>query len=148
MVEQAISEKVLSFKFNSYIAEIETVDSLASYKEGVFIVVTGCLTANDNVQRKFTQSFFLAPQEKGYFVLNDIFRFVDQSQPGESNQILASEDNDDAPKAPLIAAPGTKQFSFYPFFMIDALEFVMMHFMCQSRVWFKRIMFRTFQLRL
>lgn len=26
--------------------------------------------------RKFVQTFFLAPQEKGYFVLNDIFQFV------------------------------------------------------------------------
>ena len=30
--------------------------------------------------RKFIQTFFLAPQEKGYFVLNDYFHFVDQEQ--------------------------------------------------------------------
>ncbi|XP_022771338.1 ras GTPase-activating protein-binding protein 2-like isoform X2 [Durio zibethinus] len=30
-----------------------------------------------NGRRKFVQTFFLAPQEKGYFVLNDIFQFID-----------------------------------------------------------------------
>ncbi|KAF2307140.1 hypothetical protein GH714_025064 [Hevea brasiliensis] len=29
-------------------------------------------------RRKFMQTFFLAPQEKGYFVLNDIFQFIDE----------------------------------------------------------------------
>lgn len=33
-----------------------------------------------NRSRKFVQSFFLAPQEKGYFVLNDIFHYVDEEQ--------------------------------------------------------------------
>lgn len=111
LVEQAINDEVLSFKFNSYIAEIETVDSVASYKEGVFIVVTGCLTASDNVRRKFTQSFFLAPQDKkGYFVLTDVFRFVDQNQPMESNHSLDNGENDDVSKASFAAAPGTKEF--------------------------------------
>ncbi|MFS7915963.1 putative Ras GTPase-activating protein-binding protein [Helianthus anomalus] len=30
----------------------------------------------DNIQQQFTQSFFLAPQDKGYFVLNDMFRYM------------------------------------------------------------------------
>lgn len=119
---QAINEKVLSFKFNNYIAEIETVDSLASYKEGVLIVVTGCLTASDNVRRKFSQSFFLAPQDKGYFVLSDIFRFVDQSLPKESNHNLANGNNDDASKASLTATPGTMKLSFALSFCLKLLN--------------------------
>jgi hypothetical protein len=29
-------------------------------------------------KRKFVETFFLAPQEKGYFVLNDVFHFIDE----------------------------------------------------------------------
>ncbi|KAL0436711.1 UNVERIFIED_CONTAM: Nuclear transport factor 2 [Sesamum radiatum] len=31
----------------------------------------------DNTVRNFAQAFFLAPQDRGYFVLNDMFRYVD-----------------------------------------------------------------------
>jgi hypothetical protein len=57
-------------------AEIRTVDSQESLGGGVTVLVTGHLTGRDGVRCEFSQSFFLAPQEKGYFVLNDIFRFV------------------------------------------------------------------------
>jgi hypothetical protein len=73
---QAINEKIQSLDYKSYKAEIETADAQESYKNGVTVLVTGCLTGTDNIRRKFTQTFFLAPQENGYFVLNDIFRYV------------------------------------------------------------------------
>ena len=38
-------------------------------------MVTGWFTLKDAPKRKFTQTFFLAPQENGYYVLNDILRF-------------------------------------------------------------------------
>ncbi|KAF0892661.1 hypothetical protein E2562_017640 [Oryza meyeriana var. granulata] len=52
----------------------------------VTVLVTGHLTGSDDVRREFSQSFFLAPQEKGYFVLNDILRYV-----GEGDQELETE---------------------------------------------------------
>lgn len=76
---QAINDKILSFNYKDYKAEIETADAQESYKGGVIVIVTGCLTGKDNVKRKFTQTFFLAPQDKGYFVLNDISRYVDDN---------------------------------------------------------------------
>jgi len=36
------------------------------------------MIGKDDSRRKFSQCFFLAPQEKGYFVLNDAFRYVDE----------------------------------------------------------------------
>ncbi|KAI7985630.1 Nuclear transport factor 2 [Camellia lanceoleosa] len=77
---QAINEKILSLDYGNYKAEIETADAQESYKGGVIVLVTGCLTGKDNVRKKFTQTFFLAPQEKGYFVLNDVFRYVEESE--------------------------------------------------------------------
>ncbi|XP_073103531.1 nuclear transport factor 2 [Elaeis guineensis] len=103
---QAINDKIMSLNFKDCFTKIETVDSQMSYKNGVFIVVTGSLTGLDNVWQKFAQSFFLAPQENGgYFVLNDVFRFVNEKQPAEINQMLPNGTSNDAAKAPLTAEP-------------------------------------------
>ncbi|MBA0859121.1 hypothetical protein Goshw_003516 [Gossypium schwendimanii] len=77
---QAINEKVLSLNYQDYTAEIKTADAQDSFEKGVIVVVTGCLTGKDNIRRKFTQTFFLAPQDKGYFVLNDIFRYIEDNE--------------------------------------------------------------------
>ncbi|XP_068665167.1 nuclear transport factor 2-like isoform X2 [Aristolochia californica] len=74
---QAIDEKIRSLDYSESRAEIKTVDAQESLNGGVLVLVTGYLTGKDNVKRNFTQSFFLAPQDKGYFVLNDIFRYVE-----------------------------------------------------------------------
>lgn len=94
----AINEKILSLGYGQVRAEIVTVDSQESYKGGVLVLVTGYLNGNDNLRQKFTQSFFLAPQDKGYFVLNDVFRYVDDSTHQNGNQEPAS--NFEAPLAP------------------------------------------------
>ncbi|CAL9132209.1 unnamed protein product [Musa textilis] len=60
------------------VPEIKKVNSQESHNGGVLVHVTGRLTREDNVQRDFSQSFFLAPQETGYFVLNDILQYVDE----------------------------------------------------------------------
>lgn len=74
MVLQAINEKILSMGIDR--AEIKAVDAQESLCGGVTVLVTGHLTGRNGVSREFVQSFFLAPQEKGYFVLNDILRYV------------------------------------------------------------------------
>jgi Ras GTPase-activating protein-binding protein 1 len=68
-------------------AEIKAVDAQESLGGGVTVLVTGHLTGSDDVRREFSQSFFLAPQEKGYFVLNDILRYVG----GEGDQEVEPE---------------------------------------------------------
>ncbi|KAI4319307.1 hypothetical protein MLD38_032922 [Melastoma candidum] len=75
---QAINEKIMSLDYGEFRAEIISVDAQDSLNGGVIVLVTGYLTGGDNLRRKFTQSFFLAPQDKGYFVLNDIFRYLDE----------------------------------------------------------------------
>jgi hypothetical protein len=72
---EAINDKIMSMEVTK--AEIETVDAQESLSGGVIVLVTGHLTGrHDGVRREFTQTFFLAPQEKGYFVLNDLFRYT------------------------------------------------------------------------
>ncbi|XP_052483289.1 nuclear transport factor 2-like [Gossypium raimondii] len=77
---QAINEKVLSLNYEDYTAEIKTADAEDSFEKGIILLVTGSLTGKDNVKKKFAQTFFLAPQDKGYFVLNDVFRYVEEKE--------------------------------------------------------------------
>lgn len=86
-LEQGINEKILSLNYNEYKAEIKTADAQKSYEDGVTVLVTGCLTGKDNLKRKFAQSFFLAPQDNGFFVLNDVFRFVEDGQLFENHSV-------------------------------------------------------------
>jgi len=83
----------MSMDYGGLRAEIKTVDAQESLNNGVLVLVTGYLTGKDNVRRNFTQSFFLATQDKGYFVLNDMFRYVDeadqQGDQGLANGIVA-----------------------------------------------------------
>ncbi|KAM7516703.1 hypothetical protein LguiA_006286 [Lonicera macranthoides] len=81
---KGINDKICSLDYNNYKAEIKTADAQESYQDGVIVLVTGCLTGTDNLRRKFTQSFFLAPQDKGFFVLNDVFRYIEESEPLET----------------------------------------------------------------
>ncbi|KAI7733304.1 hypothetical protein M8C21_025294 [Ambrosia artemisiifolia] len=95
---QAIDEKIQSLDYKNCKAEIKTADAQDSHQSGVIVLVTGCLTGKDNVKRKFAQTFFLAPQEKGYFVQNDVFRFVEESAPPEKTSTPVDDIVDSAPK--------------------------------------------------
>ncbi|CAN6862635.1 unnamed protein product [Brassica oleracea] len=77
---QAINDNIMSLNYEDYTAEIDTADAQESYERGVIVLVTGRLTGKDNVRKKFSQTFFLAPQDKGYFVLNDVFRFLEEKE--------------------------------------------------------------------
>lgn len=94
---QAINEKILSLDSKNYLAEIKTADAQDSYQGGVILLVTGCLTGRDNVSKNFTQTFFLAPQEKGYFVRSDIFRYIEENKPPESSSKSVNGADDSIP---------------------------------------------------
>ncbi|XP_019413015.1 PREDICTED: putative G3BP-like protein isoform X2 [Lupinus angustifolius] len=94
-----INKKILSLGYGELSAEIISVDAQESYGGGVLVLVTGFITGEDNIKQKFTQCFFLAPQEKGYFVLNDVFRYVNEDGiQGSARDIGSpvSHDNDPA----------------------------------------------------
>lgn len=95
---------ILSLDYKSCRVEILTVDPQESFGDGVILLVTGFITVKDNMRRKFTQLFFLAPQDKGgYVVLNDVFRYVDED---ESVSVEISDADDTAPTAPVTPDPG------------------------------------------
>ena len=53
---------------------LPAVLSQYSLNGGVVVQVTGIMQRPGAAKRPFVQTFFLAVQEKGYYVLNDIFR--------------------------------------------------------------------------
>ncbi|TVU38066.1 hypothetical protein EJB05_11416, partial [Eragrostis curvula] len=102
-----ISAQIMSTDYTGYVMELQTVDSQASHGGGVLILVAGSFTTPDAVKKKFTQSFFLAPQENGgYFVLNDMFRFVSE-MPSTVITEEAGHDNGSTQRATLPAESGT-----------------------------------------
>ncbi|KAG6423055.1 hypothetical protein SASPL_113439 [Salvia splendens] len=71
-----IHQLVMSLSYTAI--EVKTAHSLESWNGGVLVMVSGSVHLKGyNVRKKFVETFFLAPQEKGYFVLNDIFHYVD-----------------------------------------------------------------------
>ena len=87
---QQIHTLILSQYFTSI--EIKTINSINSLGGGVLVMVTGSVKSKEfNGRRKFAQTFFLAPQNKGYYVLNDIFQFVDDGVVLQHPSSLISE---------------------------------------------------------
>lgn len=86
--------------YGEFRSEIKTVDAQDSLNGGVLVLVTGHLISKDNAKRTFTQSFFLAPQDKGgYYVLNDIFRYVEEVGRMEGNTGVVSAGSEAAHRA-------------------------------------------------
>nr|GMD81661.1 putative G3BP-like protein isoform X1 [Ipomoea batatas] len=76
--------------------EIKTAHSLESWNGGVLVMVSGSVHVKDfNGRRKFVQTFFLAPQEKGYFIFNDIFHFVEEERIIQHHVAYLSQANID-----------------------------------------------------
>ncbi|KAL3506233.1 hypothetical protein ACH5RR_031615 [Cinchona calisaya] len=94
----------LIMSLNYSAIEIKTAHSLESWNSGVLVMVSGSVHAKDlNGRRKFVQTFFLAPQQKGYFVLNDIFHFVDDDNVVQHSAAYLSPSNLDSKLNPSAA---------------------------------------------
>jgi len=72
---QAINDRIKELEFQDCKVRITNVDSQAS-DINIVIQVIGEISNKSQPHRKFTQTFVLATQTNGYFVLNDIFRYM------------------------------------------------------------------------
>lgn len=87
-----IHRVVMSLSYTG--VEIKTAHSLESWNGGVLVVISGSVLVKDfHDRRKFAQTFFLAPQENGFFVLNDIFHFVDDTLVHHHSAALLAHGN-------------------------------------------------------
>ncbi|ESN93299.1 hypothetical protein HELRODRAFT_194120 [Helobdella robusta] len=74
-----IHKKIMSLNFRDCHARIRQVDSLGTVDDAVVVQVSGELSNNGQLMRKFMQTFILVPQSpKKYYVHNDIFRYQDE----------------------------------------------------------------------
>ncbi|KAK4338700.1 hypothetical protein RND71_043187 [Anisodus tanguticus] len=90
-----IHSLIMSLSFSGI--KIKTINSLESWNGGVLVVVSGSVKLKDfSGWRNFVQTFLLAPQEKGYFVLNDVFHFVNDEGSELPQAPVASQNNLDA----------------------------------------------------
>ncbi|KAI8820712.1 uncharacterized protein EV422DRAFT_529866 [Fimicolochytrium jonesii] len=74
--QQEIHRKILDMDFQDAKVLVSNVDSQASLNGGIVVQVLGEMSNNSGTSHKFAQTFFLAEQVNGYYVLNDIFRFL------------------------------------------------------------------------
>ncbi|XP_048592017.1 nuclear transport factor 2 isoform X2 [Brassica napus] len=88
---QAIKEHYLTCEYKGTTYDVLSVDSQRSLQDGILIMVVGFLTGKDNLKRKFSQTFYLAPQDKAYVVVNDMYRFVDEEGSSLPPTVVESE---------------------------------------------------------
>lgn len=72
---QSINERIKELEFQDCKVRVTNVDSQAS-DQNIVIQVIGEISNKSAPHKKFTQTFVLAGQTNGYFVLNDIFRYI------------------------------------------------------------------------
>lgn len=95
--QQEIHKKITSIGFQDCKVFIHSVDAQSSANGGIIIQVIGEMSNRGETWRKFVQTFFLAEQPNGYFVLNDIFRFLKEESVEGDEYSEAGEATDAAP---------------------------------------------------
>lgn len=85
---QAIQERIKDLDFQDCKVRVSNVDSQASY-ENIVIQVIGEISNKSGEPKKFVQTFVLAQQPAGYYLLNDIMRYIDEGE--ETNEAAAEE---------------------------------------------------------
>ena len=83
--QRGIHEKVVGLGLHGAVPQILSVDAQTSLNGGVVVHATGFLTLKGAVSpRPFAQVFFLAQQEIGYYVLNDLFCWLQREEAAEA----------------------------------------------------------------
>ncbi|KAF9119581.1 hypothetical protein BGX30_003758 [Mortierella sp. GBA39] len=97
--QQAINEKILELDFEDCKVLVSNLDCQGSIHGGIVVQVLGEMSNRGGPAQKFVQTFFLAEQPKGYYVHNDIFRFLkddyEEEQDDENEQEQEQEEDDE-----------------------------------------------------
>ncbi|KAG0271610.1 hypothetical protein BGZ95_000565 [Linnemannia exigua] len=90
--QQAINEKIMDLDFEDCKVLVSNLDSQGSIHGGIVVQVLGEMSNRGGPAQKFVQTFFLAEQPKGYYVHNDIFRFLKDDHEEEQEEEEEDED--------------------------------------------------------
>ncbi|GFP52100.1 hypothetical protein ACSS6W_003904 [Trichoderma asperelloides] len=106
---QAIQERIKQLDFQDCKVRVSNVDSQASF-DNIVIQVIGEISNKSGEPKKFVQTFVLAQQPSGYFVLNDMLRYISEDEEEQvvaeaEQEAPAAEPEVSAPEVPVAAAP-------------------------------------------
>ncbi|KAF1353609.1 hypothetical protein BDV97DRAFT_118782 [Delphinella strobiligena] len=103
--QRAINDRIKELEFQDCKVRVTNVDSQAS-DQNIIIQVIGEISNKSAPHKKFTQTFVLAGQTNGYFVLNDIFRYIVE----EEDEVIAegAQEEQVQEPAPTAAAESTE----------------------------------------
>lgn len=108
---QAINDRIKELDIQDCKVRVTNVDSQESFKN-IVVQVIGEMSNKAAPHRKFVQTFVLAEQPNGYFVLNDIFRYINEDEEdepeNEESSVNATITTADTPTT-LDAAPGREK---------------------------------------
>src|ERR1700712_4127425 len=93
-MNKQIQERIRELDFQDCKVRVSNVDSQASF-ENIVIQVIGETSNKSAELKKFVQTFVLAQQPTGYFVLNDIFRYINEE--GDEEPVEAQEETATGP---------------------------------------------------
>jgi len=88
--QKAINERIKDLDFKDTKVRVTNVDSQGS-DANIVIQVIGEISNQGQPHKRFAQTFVLAEQTNGYFVLNDIFRYL--AEEPEEEEELQQEPN-------------------------------------------------------
>ncbi|OZJ02465.1 hypothetical protein BZG36_04100 [Bifiguratus adelaidae] len=91
---EAIQEKIASLEFEDCKVLVSNVDSLASIGNSIIIQVLGEMSNKGLPSQRFAQTFVLAEQPNGYYVLNDVFRYLKEDDDEEEVEVAHADAQD------------------------------------------------------
>ncbi|MCJ1462189.1 hypothetical protein MMC07_000789 [Pseudocyphellaria aurata] len=97
--QRAINERIKELDIQDCKVRVSNVDSQESFKN-IVVQVIGEMSNKAAPHRKFVQTFVLAEQPNGYFVLNDIFRYINEEEEEEPDSEEPTENESSAQLAP------------------------------------------------
>lgn len=88
--QRSINDRIKDLDYQDCKVRVTNVDSQAS-DQNIVIQVIGEISNKGQPHKKFTQTFVLATQTNGYFVLNDIFRYLveEEDEPEQESTAAA-----------------------------------------------------------
>ena len=87
VINKEINSQISSMNFKNKKVFITNVDSQQSSNGGILVQVLGEMSNQEPNCQKFCQTFFLAQQPSGYYILNDIFRFLKEEIDIEDEEV-------------------------------------------------------------
>ncbi|KAG5961342.1 hypothetical protein E4U57_007724 [Claviceps arundinis] len=100
---QQIQERIKALEFLDCKVRVSNVDTQASF-DNIVIQVIGETSNKGDESKKFVQTFVLAQQPSGYFVLNDILRYISEDEEDNSTAPVDTPVESQEP-VPTVAEP-------------------------------------------